>query len=456
MSVKISVIIPVYNAEKYLDKCLSSVVNQTYRDMDIVIVDDATTDGSLSIIDKYLSQKQKIIHVVHHDKNCGLPTARKTGLEHTDGEYVYFLDADDWVEPNLLEALAGQIEKQSKDIVFVGIDRRDDENQVFATFESHKRLYHRLAVTDRALTVHERKKLFNSQFVSFWGRLFRREWILSTDIHFMEGASFDEDDVAALYVLKATSIGYVDEILQHYVFHDNTMSREAVYNPHIKERYECALFVLNEAKRLNLYEQYCEELGYFLIGYCFKMSIAAILSENVIDAKDVEQLVQYKKQFPGLEYNKYYRKGIRRFPRGAFLEHFDSAEEFLDFQFEELRKFYQSNPKRIMELETQLFTSHSSVAFWGAGSEVRALLQIFPDLKKYISFIFDDNMELFGGKIEDIEIVPYPYCLQIETVDKILVPTTRRTIRLFLQLKHQYRLIDLESLLKGRCVYEFK
>ena len=111
----ISVIIPVYNVEKYLSRCIESVLNQTYRNLEILIVDDGSTDDSLNICRRY-EKKDKRIKVIHQD-NGGLSSARNKGLMNSTGEYISFVDSDDWLHPDFLAFLYGESLLSNSDIV---------------------------------------------------------------------------------------------------------------------------------------------------------------------------------------------------------------------------------------------------------------------------------------------------------------------------------------------------
>lgn len=112
----ISVVIPVYNVEKYLHECVDSVIRQTYKNLEIILVDDGATDSSGRICDEYLEKDERI--AVIHQKNGGLSQARNKGLEESGGEYVYFLDSDDYIAENALGTLLEIAEKENCDFVF--------------------------------------------------------------------------------------------------------------------------------------------------------------------------------------------------------------------------------------------------------------------------------------------------------------------------------------------------
>ena len=99
----VSVIVPIYNAQKYLGKCVESILLQTYQNMEILLIDDGSTDGCFDICEKYASEDERIR--VIHKPNGGLVSARKAGAKEATGDYVICVDADDWIEPNYIEAL---------------------------------------------------------------------------------------------------------------------------------------------------------------------------------------------------------------------------------------------------------------------------------------------------------------------------------------------------------------
>ena len=111
---KISVIVPVYNVEKYLTKCVDSIMNQTYKDLEIILVDDGSTDNSGKICDEYV-KKDKRFKVIHK-KNGGLSDARNVGIKNSTGEYLSFIDSDDYIDNDMIECLYNACIKNNADI----------------------------------------------------------------------------------------------------------------------------------------------------------------------------------------------------------------------------------------------------------------------------------------------------------------------------------------------------
>lgn len=110
----ISIIVPVYNVELYIHQCIDSIVNQTYQDIEILLIDDGSTDKCRNICDEYARIDHRIR--VFHTENKGLSAARNLGLREARGEYIGFVDSDDWIEPNMYEVLLQQLEKNGAEI----------------------------------------------------------------------------------------------------------------------------------------------------------------------------------------------------------------------------------------------------------------------------------------------------------------------------------------------------
>lgn len=120
--IKISVIVPVFNAEKYLKMCLNSLVSQTLKNIEIICIDDGSTDNSLAILDKFKSKDDRI--KIIKQKNYGVSMARNNGISEAQGEYIGFVDADDWVDKDFFEKLYNAAQKYNADIATAGYYRR--------------------------------------------------------------------------------------------------------------------------------------------------------------------------------------------------------------------------------------------------------------------------------------------------------------------------------------------
>ena len=133
MSKKISIIVPIYNVEQYLDKCIESLVNQTYKNLEIILIDDGSKDNSRKIVNSWTAKDNRIKSI--HKKNGGLSDARNAGMKIATGDYIGFVDSDDWINYKMYEVLINNLEKYNADISACAINKIDekyfiDEKQV--------------------------------------------------------------------------------------------------------------------------------------------------------------------------------------------------------------------------------------------------------------------------------------------------------------------------------------
>ena len=124
----ISIIVPVYNTEKYLDQCIQSILSQTYTDFELLLIDDGSTDSSGVICDRYAEQDSRVR--VFHKPNGGVSSARNIGLDNTKGEWITFLDSDDWIAPSMLDEVYKTAMVNDADMVFVDINYNYPEKTI--------------------------------------------------------------------------------------------------------------------------------------------------------------------------------------------------------------------------------------------------------------------------------------------------------------------------------------
>lgn len=224
--VRVSVIIPVYNAEKYLKCCLDSVIAQTLKDIEIICVNDGSIDDSPQILENYVGENSCI--KVIHKENGGLVSARKAGLAAAQGEYVGYVDSDDWIEPEMYERLYEKVWQNGCDLVASGLFRQFSDSAVRVTNTIEPGLYDKNAVKKKILP----RMLYNGIYYQMGVRpnlvnkLFRRKVLLSTQMKVPDCITNGEDvAVTYLSILGAERICLTDEIYYHYRQHDSSMTK---------------------------------------------------------------------------------------------------------------------------------------------------------------------------------------------------------------------------------------
>lgn len=191
----ISVVIPVYNVEPYLRECVDSVLAQTYLNYEIILVDDGSTDDSGAICDAYSKNYEKVR--VIHQENRGLSEARNNGCKNARGAYIYFLDSDDWIDPDALELMLDKAVKGSADIVF--FDAVSFEDKTKALSENQTYIRHNTYCADRGINVFAELQK-NREFRSVvYLLLIKKEFIDANGLSFYPGIVYED----LLYTLKA-------------------------------------------------------------------------------------------------------------------------------------------------------------------------------------------------------------------------------------------------------------
>ena len=219
MKPTVSIIIPVYQVEKYLDKCIASVVGQTYQNLQIILVDDGSSDRSPAICDGWKERDSRI--TVIHQPNGGLSRARNVGLKIATGKFIGFVDSDDWIEPNMVETLLAALQETDADIAVGGFEvfAEDSKSIPYAKAKSTKRS---LCSTEGALKRLLLLRGFIRNFV--WNKLYRRT-VLS-GVAFPEGRLYEDVTWTAQVIGNAKTVVCVEQIFYHYLHRPDSLSHD--------------------------------------------------------------------------------------------------------------------------------------------------------------------------------------------------------------------------------------
>ena len=271
-NIKVSVIIPVYNSEKYLKQCLDSVVNQTLKDIEIIIVNDGSTDNSLVIIQEY-ANKNKNIKVINK-QNEGCYKARNIGLEKSHGKYIAFVDSDDYIEHNMYEKLYKKIKDTDADIVCCCYwHHLKNKLKKIANFEYSMNL---LTKTNNKL-IGAASVILDDSII--WNKIFKRQLLIEKRIKFHSDCYMADDSFFYIVsILNAKSIVYISDILYvHRVLIKNTITSS--YNEQNFDCIKVSQRILEYATQ-NKMERFMPQiiafvlrltvLGYLRINKCYK------------------------------------------------------------------------------------------------------------------------------------------------------------------------------------------
>lgn len=221
MNPMISVIIPVYNVEKYINTCLESVRQQTYKNFEVIIVNDGSTDQSSKIIDDYLKKYDLNNYILLNKENGGLCSARNCGLTHASGEWIFFLDSDDWLENNALSTLVECLEQNPSDLVFGGIRAVNEKTGESEVWDHYPKSVGWIPGEWDGL----------HSFEYCWGRLYRKTVIDKYNMRFDTRILYAEDNAWQLdYVSKIQSYSCTKAVIYNYrINRSGSMTSKLVY-----------------------------------------------------------------------------------------------------------------------------------------------------------------------------------------------------------------------------------
>lgn len=283
---KVSIILPIYNVEKYLSRCIDSLLNQTLEDIEIIMVDDGSPDNCPLICDEY-AKRDKRVKVVHK-QNAGLGYARNSGLDVAAGEYVAFVDSDDYVEQNMYKTLYEKAEKDKCDAVFCGFRTEispdkwiysDEVNEDVVWKDDEVRTFMLDMIASEAGIKAER--LYQ---MSVWHSIYKRSFIEERQIRFVSEREVASEDIPFQvdFLSKANTVAYVSKTFYSYCL--NGTSLTATLKPEKYARYKhlraCLLAKSSDAEyvsRVNrLFIGYTRSHLYDIINSTWKHKVAMI------------------------------------------------------------------------------------------------------------------------------------------------------------------------------------
>ena len=229
MEDKISIIMPVYNVEKYLTRCLESVINQTYKNLQIILVDDGSTDKSGLICDTYAKSDERI--VVIHQANQGAGAAKNAGLEAVEGDYFLLIDSDDYIELDMCEKMLNAMKKYSADIVQC-LFKRIYVNKEYSTdycFNSDKNV--RSLSNKRFLF----EMIYDWKYTVFWNKLFKAS-LIDKSIRFPTGRKIDDEYFTYKLVCNAKKVININDMFYNYRMRTSSVMNESSQSKLIYDR----------------------------------------------------------------------------------------------------------------------------------------------------------------------------------------------------------------------------
>jgi len=299
--IKVSVVVPVYNVEEYIERCLESLVNQTLKDIEIIVVNDGSPDNSQLIIDKYVEKHPEIIRSFIKE-NGGLSDARNFGINKAQGEYIGFLDSDDWVEPDMYETMYNKAKENNFDVVVCDLKYVYDSYTVPAYSN----------VTNDLNSKEDIKKSMLNIYPSAWNKIYHNS-LFNNGVMFKEKVWFEDVEFLFRLFPYINSIGVVKKPFVNYVQRDGAITK--TFNEKLFDYIHNWNGIIEFYKSKALYKEYEKELEYCYVRYIYGTFIKSATNYN--DKDKYKQAVFFaisnvKKQFPNYRRNKYfYKMGLK-------------------------------------------------------------------------------------------------------------------------------------------------
>ena len=287
MSEKVSVIIPAYNAEKYLKECVDSVLKQTHKDVELIIINDGSKDGTKDILDEYASMHSNI--QVVHTENGGVSRARNIGLEHAHGEYIMFLDSDDLLVSNAIEILLSDLKDNAADVA-AGLMNSDVGDGIISSKGTETSIW--------AGTEGIEKSLEDNPFTySSCAKLFKRKVL--ENIRFIEGRKIHEDS----YFVFCSLIGQPTIVIRNIYIYKYRANENSASHAAFSEKYFDILYFAEEKRKAieEQYPQFLDKAKNMLVKSNIAMLQCLLNTNDKKYKKDIKACIQtvkrYKKYF---------------------------------------------------------------------------------------------------------------------------------------------------------------
>jgi glycosyltransferase involved in cell wall biosynthesis len=299
----VSVIVAAYNVERYIEKCIVSLINQTYQNLEIILIDDGSTDLSGEICDKY-AKKDSRIRVIHQ-KNAGIAEVRNTGLSESVGKYLMYVDGDDYVAENFVDAAVNCAEKYMAEIVIFD----------FEEIEESTGRCDRWSMNIPRNQVIDARQLPSVLITTpcMWNKLYLRSFWVDMGLRYPSGRNYEDLTMTPKLLSKASKIIYLQsEPLYFYMVHSGSIMRSRNFEKSFRDRTAAIGDILHFLKKEGLFKTFKNEMEYLTFEHVYFVPVKEILMENVRSIY-LELFREYiLEKFPEAFKNPYIKKNLSK------------------------------------------------------------------------------------------------------------------------------------------------
>ena len=319
---KVSVIVPVYNAEKFIKDCLNSIFEQTLKDIEVIVIDDGSTDDTSMILKKYLqnfTNKMKIIT----KENQGQGKARNIGIELAKGEFVTFVDADDKIESDMLQKMYQEAKKEEADVIICDYFEIMQEKEII-----------KKSIPDKS---GDRKRDYIISVAGPCNKLIRTNLLRKNNLRFLETGIYEDLAMIPIVGLYANKIIYLEEPLYKYYIRKGSTMRQNTFNSKLYSIYQVLETLKKSFESSGKLKEYEEELEFIYIQHLLYAANGRFLEykEGKEQVGKISEII--KSQYPNWRRNKYYKK--QRLLFKVTCNVFYSNNLFIILLFQKLKKY---------------------------------------------------------------------------------------------------------------------
>ena len=279
MKPKISVIVPIYNTKKYLDKCLTSIINQTMQEIDIICIDDCSPDDSYLIVEKYIKQDSRV-SLIRHKENKGSGGARNTGILAAKADFLASVDSDDYIKSEMMQTLWDASGGGKIDVVSCGYICTDTEGKEIS-FDSPT--YEMLDNTKNSIDI------FTCINVKFWNKLWRKSLFVGNEIYFPEKIFFQDLATTPRILAKSRTVKVIESELYFYSIRPDSVTTTCSAK-HIIDHFKVFEILLEFLEQNNLIDRYWGELVERIDRSLYYHSVHAV--QSLASDKEIEQYLR--------------------------------------------------------------------------------------------------------------------------------------------------------------------
>ncbi|MBO5081769.1 MAG: glycosyltransferase family 2 protein [Lachnospiraceae bacterium] len=307
--IRVSIIVPVFNAEKTLSRCIDSLISQSLKEKEIILADDVSSDGSEKIIDAYCEKYPDIVRKVKMSQNTKGSGVINKGVEVALGEFVMVVDNDDYLQPQALEKMIAVADKEQADVVDCYFRWVDEEENTLRIEEGNTK--EQIGRIDDE----KRKGLFVNPGRRL-SKIIKRQLIIENELGYPENVCYGDNYFMELLMGYVSYIAKVEEPLYNYFVSTGSITRK-YNNPITYDRVKSAELILEETKKRGFFEKYQEEIEFRFVELFYVNSVPVFLAKfKPAEINELKRLRKYiKDNFPRYRKNKYFRQRVTRLYR---------------------------------------------------------------------------------------------------------------------------------------------